>query len=107
MGSDRISWVRVSDGDEAPALLAAARARVAELEAENAALRAGLDSRDETIARLTAMLRGPDHSRLLARQAWFCSRGATGAGQWPGDPEDFAKQTKAREEFDTWWRGSP
>jgi hypothetical protein len=58
MGSDRISWVRVSDEDEAPALLAAARARVAELEAENAALRAGLDSRDETIARLTRRLHG-------------------------------------------------
>ena len=46
-----------------------------------------------------------DHSKALAMQAWFCSRGATGAGQWPGDQDDFEKQTKAREEFDAWWRG--
>lgn len=44
-----------------------------------------------------------DSSRQLALLAWFCSRGVTGAGQWPGDPDDFAKQVKAREEFDAWW----
>lgn len=106
MGSDRSSWMRVGDGNEAPAQLVAARARAAELEAENAALRNGLAAREETIARLTTMLRSPDHSRLLAMQAWFCSRGANGAGQWPGDPDDFAKQIKAREEFDAWWKGA-
>lgn len=58
MGSDRYSWELVSDGNQEPAQLAASRARVAELEAEIAALKAGLESRDETIARLTARLRG-------------------------------------------------
>lgn len=52
MGSDRYSWELVSDGNQEPAQLAAAHARIAELEAENAALRAGLKARDETIARL-------------------------------------------------------
>jgi hypothetical protein len=46
-----------------------------------------------------------DHAKELAMQAWFCSRGANGAGQWPGDPEDFAKQIKARDEFEAWWKG--
>lgn len=106
MGSDLHFWQLAHDRDQTPAELVAMRARVAELEAEVAALRAGLAARDETIARLTTMLRSPDHSRLLAMQAWFCSRGATGAGQWPGDPDDFAKQTTAREEFDAWWKGA-
>lgn len=48
---------------------------------------------------------GTNHSRDLAMMAWFVSRGATAAGQWPGDPDDFAKQIKAREEFDAWWSG--
>lgn len=50
----------------------------------------------------------PDTSgsvKAFAMQVWFCSRGATGAGQWPGDPDDFAKQIKAREEFEAWWSG--
>lgn len=46
-------------------------------------------------------------SMELARMAWFASRGATGAGQWPGDPDDFAKQVKALAEFEAWWLGSP
>lgn len=50
-------------------------------------------------------LRRSESSRALAMLAWFVSRGATGAGQWPGDPEDSAKQIKAREEFDAWWSG--
>lgn len=37
--------------------------------------------------------------------AWFASRGANGAGQFPGDPDDFAKQIKARDEFEAWWSG--
>lgn len=46
-----------------------------------------------------------DSARDLAKMAWFVSRGATGAGQWPGDPDDFAKQTKALGEFEAWWSG--
>jgi len=46
-----------------------------------------------------------DHAKDLAMLAWFVSRGATGAGHWPGDPDDFAKQIKAREEFEAWWGG--
>lgn len=45
------------------------------------------------------------HARDLAMLAWFVSRGATGAGQWPGDPDDFQKQTDARATFDSWWSG--
>lgn len=44
-----------------------------------------------------------DASRGLAMLAWFAARGASNAGQWPGDPDDFAKQIMAREEFDAWW----
>lgn len=39
MGSDRYSWDLVGSDDQAPAHLAAARARIAELEAENKALK--------------------------------------------------------------------
>ena len=46
-----------------------------------------------------------DHAKELAMLAWFCSRGANGSGQWPSDPNDFTKQTKAREEFEIWWSG--
>lgn len=46
-----------------------------------------------------------DHAKSLAMLAWFASRGASNAGQWPGDPDDFTKQNRARDEFEAWWRG--
>ena len=67
--------------------------------AHDVAIELGLDMSDRR------EWRPCNSARNLAVLAWFCSRGATGAGQWPGDPDDFAKQTKAREEFDAWWRG--
>jgi hypothetical protein len=46
------------------------------------------------------------HARDLAMMAWFAARGANNAGQWPGDPDDDAKQNQARADFDAWWRPS-
>lgn len=57
MGTDLHVCNLLGDRSQEPAQLAAANARIAELVAENTALRAGLLSRDETIARLAVKLR--------------------------------------------------
>lgn len=79
MGSDLHFWQLAHDRDQAPAELAATRVRVAELEAENTALRAGLAARDETIARLSAKPRSQEptgqelYERWLEGRTEFCS----------------------------------
>lgn len=58
---------------------------------------------DANIGEVAASTLTRPSTRSLALMVWFVARGATAAGQFPGDPDDCQKQNQARDDFDRWW----